>query len=148
MITLILQSLIPAISTLPWEWLRTLSLWDWHASRAAEAQVSVVMGSGTGIDLHHWPNILLATIAIVYAAMTVYFAARFLWRATTLAVIRREAVAPAHWGSSALLGTMLKSVCNGRRMPCSFVANLRTRDHGIATKISPVAGEHRRRLAG
>jgi TonB family protein len=101
-ITLILQSLIPAISTLPWEWLRTLSLWDWHASRAAEAQVSVVMGSGTGIDLHHWPNILLATIAIVYAAMTVYFAARFLWRATTLSAIRREAVALPLTGEAAL----------------------------------------------
>ncbi|MGA3224867.1 MAG: M56 family metallopeptidase [Acidobacteriaceae bacterium] len=100
-ITLILQSLIPAISTLPWEWLRTLSLWDWRVSRAGEAQVSVVMGSGAGIDLHHWPNILLAAIAIMYAAMTVYFAARFLWRATTLSAIRREAVALPLTGEAA-----------------------------------------------
>src|ERR1700733_2270366 len=78
--TLILQSLIPALSTLPREWLPALSLWNWHTSKAAEAQVSVVMGSGTGIDLHHLTNILLATIAMMYAAMIAYFAARFLWR--------------------------------------------------------------------
>jgi TonB family protein len=91
-ITLILQSLIPAFSALPREWLRTFSFWEWNASRAGEAQVSVVMGTGTGIDLHHLPNILLATIAMLYAAVIAYFAARFLWRATTLSAIRREAV--------------------------------------------------------
>jgi TonB family protein len=101
-ITLILQSLIPALSTLPWEWLRTLSLWHWNASRAGEAQVSVVMGSGTGIDLHHMPNMLLATIAMVYAVTTAYFATRFLWRATTLSAIRREAVALPLTGDAAL----------------------------------------------
>jgi TonB family protein len=100
--TLILQSLIPALSTLPREWLPTLSLWGWHASRAGGAQVSVVMGSGTGIDLHHLTNILLATIAMMYAAMIAYFAARFLWRATTLSAIRREAVALPLTGEVAL----------------------------------------------
>jgi TonB family protein len=101
-VTLLLQSSIPALSTLPWELLRTFSLWDWHASRASQAQVSVVMGSGTGIDLHQLPDMLLATIAIVYAATTAYFAARFLWRATTLSVIRREAVALPLPGEAAL----------------------------------------------
>jgi TonB family protein len=100
--TLTLQSLIPALSTLPWEWLRSLSLWDWHAGRAGAAHVSVVMGSGTGIDLHHLPNMLLAAIAIVYAVMTAYFAARFLWRATTLSAIRREAMALPLTGEAAL----------------------------------------------
>jgi TonB family protein len=100
-VTLVLQSLVPALSTLPLEWLRKLSLWDWHASRAGGGQVSVVMGSGTGIDLHHLPNVLLAAIALVYAAMTAYFAARFLWRATTLSSIRREAVALPLTGEAA-----------------------------------------------
>jgi TonB family protein len=101
-ITLILQSLIPAFSALPREWLRTFSFWEWNASRAGEAQVSVVMGTGTGIDLHHLPNILLATIAMLYAAVIAYFAARFLWRATTLSAIRREAVTLPLTGEAAL----------------------------------------------
>jgi TonB family protein len=101
-ITLILQSLLPALSTLPREWLHALSLWNWHASKAGEAQVSVVMGSGTGIDLHHLPNPLLVTIAMVYAAMVAYFTARFLWRATTLSLIRQEAVALPLTGEVAL----------------------------------------------
>jgi TonB family protein len=99
--TILLQSLLPALSTLP-EWLRTLSFWDWHASRAVQGQVSVVMGSGTGIGLHHLPNLLLATIAMVYVAMSAYFAARFLWRAATLSAMRREAVALPLTGEAAL----------------------------------------------
>jgi TonB family protein len=99
-ITLILQSLIPAFSALPR--LRTFSFWEWNASRAGEAQVSVVMGTGTGIDLHHLPDMLLATIAMLYAAVIAYFAARFLWRATTLSAIRREAVILPLTGEAAL----------------------------------------------
>jgi TonB family protein len=101
-VTLILQSLIPAFSALPREWLRTFSFWEWNASRTGEAQVSVVMGTGTGIDLHHLPDMLLATIAILYAAVITYFAARFLWRATTLSAIRREAVTLPLTGEAAL----------------------------------------------
>ena len=101
-ITLTLQTLIPALSTFPWEGLRRFSLWNWHASRVGETQVSVVMGSGTGIDLHHLPNMLLATIAIVYAAMIAYFTARFLWRAANLSAIGREAVALPLTGEAAL----------------------------------------------
>jgi TonB family protein len=101
-VTLILQSLMPAFSALPQEWLRTFSLWEWNAGRAGEAQVSVVMGTGTGIDLHHLPDMLLAAIAMLYAAVVAYFAARFLWRATTLSAIRREAVALPLTGEAAL----------------------------------------------
>jgi TonB family protein len=100
--TLILQSLIPAFSALPREWLRTFSFWEWNTSRVGAAQVSVVMGTGTGIDLHHLPDMLLAIIAMLYAAVIAYFAARFLWRATTLSAIRREAVALPLTGEAAL----------------------------------------------
>jgi TonB family protein len=98
---LMLQSLVPAGSIFPWEWLHTLSFWGWHASRAGEAHVSVVMGAGTGIGVLQLPGVLLATIAIVYAAVSAYFAARFLWRSTTLSTMRREAVAVLLTGEAA-----------------------------------------------
>ena len=79
-LVLLLQSLLPAFSIFSWDWLRTFSVWEWHASRAGEAQVSVVMGAGTAIGLLQFPGMLLTTIAILYAAVIAYFAARFLWR--------------------------------------------------------------------
>ena len=63
---LLLQSLLPACSALPWEWLRTLFAWAGDAHRAGEAHVSVVMGAGTGLGALHLPAELLTAIAIAY----------------------------------------------------------------------------------
>jgi TonB family protein len=101
-IALMLQSLLPACSIFPSEWLRTLSFWGRQASRAGEAHVSVLMGAGTGIAVLQLPGVLLTTIAILYAAVSAYFAARFLWRGTTLSAMRREAVAVLLTGEAAL----------------------------------------------
>jgi TonB family protein len=89
-ITLLLQSLLPACSNLPWNWLGMLPLWTRHAGNAGQPHVSVVMGAGTGLGALPLPGVLLTTIAIAYAAVSAYFVARFLWRGATLSRLRRE----------------------------------------------------------
>jgi TonB family protein len=101
-LVLLLQSLLPACSIFPWEWLRTLSFWSWRAGRAGDAHVSVVMGAGTGTRVLHLPDVLLIVIAILYATVSAYFVARFLWRSATLSAMRREAVAVLLTGEAAL----------------------------------------------
>jgi TonB family protein len=89
---LLLQTLLPACSTLPWEGLRTLFSWGTEAHRMGEAHVSVVMGAGIGFGAFHLPGGLLTAIAITYGAVTAYFATRFIWRCSRLSVMQREAV--------------------------------------------------------
>src|ERR1700722_8799656 len=101
-LVLLLQSLVPACSIFPWEWLRSISFWSWRASNAGDAHVSVVVGAGTGIDVVHLPDRLLITIAILYAAVSAYFVARFLWRSGTLSVLRREGGGVVLTGEAAL----------------------------------------------
>jgi TonB family protein len=101
-VTLLLQSLLPAASSFSFDWLRTLAFLGWNASKASEAQVSVVMGGGTGIGVLPLPGWLPATIAISYAVVIVWFAARFLWWAISLSVLRREAVPVRLTGEAAL----------------------------------------------
>ena len=100
-LVLLLQSLLPACSIFPWEWLRTLSFWSWGASRAGDAHVSAVMGAGTGAGMLHVPAVLLIAIAILYATVSAYFVARFLWRSATLTALRGEAVAVLLTGEAA-----------------------------------------------
>jgi TonB family protein len=100
-VVLVLQSLIPAGSVFPWEWLHRLSFWSRQANRAGEAHVSVVMGAATGIGVLQLPGVMLA-IVIVYAAVCGYFAARLLWRGVNLRAMRREAVAVVLAGDAAL----------------------------------------------
>jgi TonB family protein len=100
-IALLLQSLLPALSIFPWEWLRMLS-WGGNLSRPGEAHVSVAMGKGTGIGVLQLPDALLAAITIMYVAVIAYVAARFLWRAINLSALRREAVPVPLTGQAAL----------------------------------------------
>ena len=60
------------------------------------------MGPGTGLNALHIPPALLTTIAIAYAATTIYFAARFLWRCHHLHTLRRESAPIALTGEAAL----------------------------------------------
>jgi TonB family protein len=89
---LVLQTILPACSALPWGWLHLLFAWGKAAHRAGEAQVSVVMGAGTGLGTLHPPAELLRTIAVAYGVASGYFAARFAWRWSRLHAMRREAV--------------------------------------------------------
>jgi TonB family protein len=100
-IALLLQSLLPALSIFPWDWLRMLS-WGGNASRPGEAHVSVSIGQGTGIGVLALPDVLLGAITVVYVTVTVFFAARFLWRAINLSALRREAVPVSLTGDAAL----------------------------------------------
>jgi TonB family protein len=101
-VCLLLQSLLPACSIFPWEWLHSFSFWGWHAGRAGEAHVSVVMDAGTGINVLQLRATLLITIAILYVAVVAYFTARFLWRGITVSAMRREAAAVLLTGEAAL----------------------------------------------
>ena len=101
-ITLTLQSLLPAVSIFPIDWLRTFSLLGWNVSHTSQAYVSVTMGGGTGVAPIPLPAFLLATVAVSYAIVSVYFAARFLWRGMNLPLLRRESVPVQLTGDAAL----------------------------------------------
>ncbi len=88
--TLTLQCLVPAASIFPIDWLRTFSLLSWNTSHASGAYVSVTMAGGSGVAPVPLPAFLLATVAVLYAAVSTYFAARFLWRGMNLSLLRRE----------------------------------------------------------
>jgi TonB family protein len=100
-VALLLQSLLPALSIFPWEWLRMFS-WGGNVSRPGEAHVSVTVGQGTGVGALQLPGALLEAITILYVAVTAYLAARFLWRAINLSAMRREAVPVPLTGQAAL----------------------------------------------
>jgi len=105
---LLLQSLLPACSALPWYRLpNLLSLFGDRLPSTGE-RVSVVMGTGTGLGIVRLPSALLTTIAIAYAAVCAYFLARFFWRCARLAMLRREAVTVCLAGEAA--GTWLRCI--------------------------------------
>ena len=90
-LALLLQSLLPALSIFPWEWLRTF-LWGESAIKAGEAQVTVMVGQGTGVGVLRLRGVLLEAIAMLYITVIVFFAIRFLCRAINLSSLRREAI--------------------------------------------------------
>ncbi len=90
-IVLLLQTIIPACSTLPREWLQALFAWGTN-TRASEAHVSVVVGPGTALAGLSLPASLLTAVAFAYGAALIYFLFRFCWRWIKLSSIRREAV--------------------------------------------------------
>jgi TonB family protein len=100
--TLTLQCLLPAGSIFPIDWLRTFSLLRWNASHTSQAYVSLTMGGGTGVAPIPLPAFLLGTVALLYATVSAYFAARFLWRAINLSLLRRETVPVGLTGDAAL----------------------------------------------
>lgn len=86
-----LQSTLPALTSLPWEWLR--ALWPWGGAGAAggAGRVTVEMGAGMGWGGWHAGAGWMDVAALVYGAGTAYFVARFAWRCAHLAVLRRDA---------------------------------------------------------
>ncbi len=89
---LVLQSLLPAGSVLPWEWLRRTLDWTSETHRSGESHVSVAVGGGSLLGGFQVPSEYLGAIAIAYGAVSAYFLLRFAWRCRRLAVLRREAV--------------------------------------------------------
>jgi TonB family protein len=88
---LLLQSLLPAVSILPWQ--RIQIAWPWQSQGAAmgTAQVAVQMGPGAGFAALRIPPAMMAVLAIAYAAVTGYFIARFAWRCVRLSGLTRKA---------------------------------------------------------
>jgi len=87
---LMLQTALPAFSTLHWSWLQIPFPWTHTASLTNGAHVSIIMGAGTAPSAFHLPTALLATVTVTYFIISTYFAARFLWRCRTLRSLRRN----------------------------------------------------------
>lgn len=93
---LLLESLLPALSTVRWE-----VRWEWLSNVVLallgrgldvdKAQVVVAMGSGTTVGDPGAAAPLLV-VALAYGAAILYFAARFAWRWRKLRALRRDAV--------------------------------------------------------
>ncbi|MFZ0663152.1 MAG: TonB family protein [Acidobacteriaceae bacterium] len=99
---LLLQSLLPAFSIMPWQWLGTHFAWGAGVLRPGNAHVSVVMGAGSASSAVHLPAALLAAVAIVYLATSAYFAARFIWQWRRLRAIRLDATKVVLTGEAAV----------------------------------------------
>lgn len=77
---LLLQTLLPAASMIPWETFRNLLDLSKDTVTNGQPHVLVVMGPGTAFGDLHFPIWLLAGIALTYAATISWFAARFMWQ--------------------------------------------------------------------
>jgi TonB family protein len=97
----VVQSLLPAAAALPWRGLGVYLPWATGAAQAGGGQVSVLMGGGTAVSGLHLPGAALAAIAIAWAGVSLYFAARFVYRCVELRGICREAVAVTLSGAAA-----------------------------------------------
>jgi len=97
---LLLQSLLPAISTLPWQ--RVYIVWPWQAQAAAagDTQVSVQLSSGFGAL--RMPLPIMSALAIAYGVLTVFFIARFLWQCRRLRLLLRDTEPLELTGNAAL----------------------------------------------
>ncbi len=89
---LILQSLLPAGSALPLEWLRRALDWTSEAHRGGEPHVSVTMGAGSLFGGFQMPSELFGVIATAFGLISVYFFLRFAWRCRWLAFLSRGTV--------------------------------------------------------
>ena len=96
------QSFLPAVSLLPWQWLRTLFVWVGGARGSGSAHVSVVMGAGAASRAFRPSAWLLVAIAVAYGATCAYFAARFIWRCGKLHAMRKQAAEVVLTGEAAL----------------------------------------------
>jgi TonB family protein len=105
---LLLQSLLPAVSAAPHEWLQTLLSWASGTFSGDDARVSLVMGEGTAWTAPHLSVPLLTAIAIAYCAVSAYFVARFAWRWAKLRSLRLEAEKVVLIGEAALCWAQCK----------------------------------------
>jgi TonB family protein len=97
---LLLQTILPACSTIPWETMRAF-LWTTVPQGEGVPHVSVVMGAGTAWSGLQLGSSLLAVTAIAYIALTAWFAARFAWRLRRIHFLRRNSTAVMLSGDAA-----------------------------------------------
>lgn len=97
---LLLEAALPATSLLPANWLRIALPWGGPGA-GGSGHVSVTMSAGTVLGSGPLPVNLWMVAPLVCGAVTAWFAMRFLWRWTRLAVLRRESVAVKLTGESA-----------------------------------------------
>jgi TonB family protein len=120
---LLLQTLLPAISTIPREAVSSLFNLFSAPLNTGQPYVSIAMGPGTTFANPHVPAWLLALLTVVYGVVTAWFVIRFLWRlytthllGTQAAAVILSADAARHWNhcanrfsvKSATLGTSAK----------------------------------------
>ena len=100
--SLLCQSLLPALSSIPWEWLHIA--WPWHAypTPIREGHVLVQIGAATGSGALFVPPRVLASLAVAYFVLTLYFGARFAWRCARLSAIS-AGTEPLNLGDDAAL---------------------------------------------
>ena len=84
------QAMLPAVSMLPWERVHMSWPWRMHAQQTLQGSVMVQMGSGLASDGLRFPGAAIATVIGLYAAVTLYFAARFVWRWLRLRELQRS----------------------------------------------------------
>ncbi len=89
---LLLQVIVPACSTLSPEWARSLFALMRGMPAHSASNVSVVMGAGSTGSTFHLPAPWLSAVALAYAMMTAFFAARFMRRWVMVHSLRRDAV--------------------------------------------------------
>jgi TonB family protein len=101
---LLFQAFLPAASSIPSQTLLDFSDFFGGPHNGDQTHVSVVMGPGATLVNPHFPAWLLASLAIVYTAVTAWFAIRFLWRLYATHLLGRNAAAvtlaadvAAHW---------------------------------------------------
>ncbi len=128
---LLLEALLPAISTLPWEW---LDAWlPWSTGTMGDGHVTVTMGAAHAASGFSLPAWLPATLALAYGAACAYFAARFVWQSAKLWSLRRETVllegqARERWTRcAATLGTADVSIAASTRVFGPVTMGLRRR---------------------
>jgi len=120
---LLLQTLLPAISTIPREAVSSLFNLFSAPLNTGQPYVSIAMGPGTTFANPHVPAWLLALLTVIYGVVTAWFVIRFLWRlytthllGTQAAAVILSADAARHWNhcanrfsvKSATLGTSAK----------------------------------------
>lgn len=97
---LVLSAALPLASTLPFGGLLNLLRGN-HSEKAARAGVTVLMGPGSTLHGFDLAPHLLSLTASTYAALCLWFAARFLWRCFRLRGLRRAAVPAGLTGEAA-----------------------------------------------
>ena len=89
-LTLLLQSVLPASFLLPIARIRTLFTWGVQ-ERAGDPHVSILLTGGVGLHSSGWSGVAWTVGSILYGLACVWFAARFAWRTMEIGILRREA---------------------------------------------------------
>jgi hypothetical protein len=87
---LLLQTLLPAISTIPREAVSSLFNLFSAPLNTGQPYVSIAMGPGTTFANPHVPAWLLALLTVIYGVVTAWFVIRFLWRLYTTHLLGTE----------------------------------------------------------